>query len=71
MPASFRGGGTLEGAMFLVAMLDYEKSYLAENARRRLSMMLGEDIGEVPSSSGERELWTRALRDVVRKRWEQ
>ena len=69
--SAFGAGGTLEGALFLVSLLDLEKPHLVERARRELSKMLGNDIGGIPADLKERSLWATTLRDVVRERWEQ
>lgn len=67
---AFRQGGTREGALFLVSMLDHEAPQLRERARRELEIMLGHTVSLAPKNKDERELWIASMRKLVLDQWE-
>lgn len=69
-PESFRKHGSLEGALFLVTILGNEKPYMAERARRELSLMLGRELPLIPADRAERADWIASLRKAVLAQWE-
>ena len=65
-----RDAGTRAGARFLVTLLERPEGFLAERARRELSRLVGEDLGEIPPGTQERAAWVEGLRAGVDEHWD-
>lgn len=69
MPApsaeAFEGEGTLEGVGYLLAAIGLPESHLAERGRRELERLTGRDLGPLPPSGSERDLWRETLYDML------
>jgi len=64
------GTGTLEGALFLLEVMQRPEGFLVERARRELSRMTGREIAVVPRGEPGREAWLAALREGVTAGWD-
>lgn len=59
---ALEGGGTIEGQVFLLSLLEREEKWLVERARRELGRLLQEDVGELPPRGPARIAWVRERR---------
>ncbi|MDZ4772701.1 MAG: HEAT repeat domain-containing protein [Planctomycetota bacterium] len=66
-PGALEGGGSVQGRLFLVAMMDRPEPWLAERARREYRRLIGRDPGERPAMGTERDAWLRSLRESASK----
>jgi HEAT repeat protein len=59
---ALEGGGTIEGQIFLLSLLEREEKWLVERARRELGRLTREDVGELPPRGPARIAWVRERR---------
>ncbi|MFT4541549.1 MAG: hypothetical protein ACI835_004010, partial [Planctomycetota bacterium] len=60
-PEEFEGAGTANAIAFLIDCMRLNEGYLVERARRQLGLMVGQELGDVPSAVAARDLWLETL----------
>jgi HEAT repeat protein len=64
------GADGLEGALFLLDVMERPEAFLVERARRELERLLGRDVGSPPQRALERAIWLNGMREELAQSWD-
>jgi len=71
MPAppaeDFVGQGTMDAVTYLLEVMRLPDNHIVERARRELSRMLGNNVGDLPPRGLQRDTWLGVLLEVVQR----
>ncbi len=65
-----RGAPSLDGALFLLDVMERPEEFLVERARRELERMLEREVGTLPGGLVERAVWLSGMREELAESWD-